>query len=196
MLLYGASGHAKVIIDTLAKEGNEVDFIFDDNPNIKELSSLKVISKYDSRLHADSEIIISIGDNRIRKQIAGRVEHPFGKVIHPNAVIANYVKINKGTVVFANSVIQSSVRIGNHVIINTKASVDHDCSIGDFVHIAPGVTVCGGVVIGEGTLIGAGAIILPNIKIGKWSVIGAGAVVTKDIGDNETWVGNPAKKVK
>lgn len=44
--------------------------------------------------------------------------------------------------------------------------------------------------------IGANAVILPSVKkIGIGAVIGAGAVVTKDVGDYEIVVGNPAKKI-
>lgn len=50
--------------------------------------------------------------------------------------------------------------------------------------------------IGNDVWIGASSIILPNVKkIGNGSVIGAGSVVTKDIGEFEIWVGNPAKKI-
>jgi acetyltransferase-like isoleucine patch superfamily enzyme len=45
----------------------------------------------------------------------------------------------------------------------------------------------------RGTHIGIGAAVLPGIKIDKNSVVGAGAVVTKDVPDNVTVVGVPAR---
>lgn len=39
------------------------------------------------------------------------------------------------------------------------------------------------------------AIILPGVKIGKGAVVGAGAVVSKDVGEFEIVVGNPAKSI-
>lgn len=196
MILYGASGHAKVIIDILSKRGDNIELVFDDNPNVKELLSYSVSAKYDIEQFHASDLIISIGNNVIRKKISYKVKHSFGKAVHSNAVVADSVVVCEGSVIFANVVVQSSTTIGKHVIINTRASVDHDCNIGDFVHIAPGATVCGGVVIGEGAFVGAGAIVIPNISIGKWATIGAGAVVMKNIGNNETWVGNPARRIK
>lgn len=195
MILYGASGHAKVIIDSIIANEGSVKFLFDDNPSIKELLSIKVYHNYNSQRGENIELVVSIGDNEIRKKIAEQVTHKFGKIIHPKAYISKLAIIEEGTVVFANSVVQTSTGIGKHVIINTRASVDHDCKISDYAHIAPGATICGGVSIGEGTFIGAGAIVLPNMKIGKWAKIGAGAVVIRDISDNETWVGNPARKI-
>ena len=89
--------------------------------------------------------------------------------------------------------IQIGTKIGNHCIVNTAASIDHDCVLEDFTFVGPNATLCGEVHIGEGSFIGAGSVILPGIKIGKNCMIGAGSVVTKDIPNNVTVYGNPAK---
>ena len=47
--------------------------------------------------------------------------------------------------------------------------------------------------IGDGTVIFSGAVIVGKVNIGKNCVIGANAVVTKDIPDNATAVGVPAR---
>ena len=49
------------------------------------------------------------------------------------------------------------------------------------------------VTIGEGAVIGGGAVILPGIHLGSNAVLAAGALLTKDVPDNEVWIGNPAK---
>ena len=43
--------------------------------------------------------------------------------------------------------------------------------------------------------IGSGATILPGVTIGEGAMIGAGSVVTKDVSNNVTVVGNPARPV-
>ena len=65
--------------------------------------------------------------------------------------------------------------------------------IGNYVEVCPGVHISGKVTIGEFSFIGTGAVILPGIKIGSRCVVGAGAVVSKDVQDNVTVVGLPAK---
>ena len=70
------------------------------------------------------------------------------------------------------------------------------CRIGDYAHLAPGCTLGGDVTLGEVAFLGIGARVIPGIRIGRWSVIGAGSVVTKDIPDNCTAVGVPAKVIK
>lgn len=187
MILYGASGHAKVIIDILMSMGVKPDFIVDDNPNLNSLLGFEVIRnsfKYD-------EAIISIGYNNIRKLITEQIEvNRYVNAIHSSAIISEFATIGCGTVVMQGAIVQSCASIGNHCIINTGATVDHDCKIGNFVHVSPNATLCGNDEIGEGAWIGAGAVVLPGIKIGAWSVIGAGSVVTKDIPEGVVAYGN------
>ena len=196
MLLYGASGHAKVICTCLESQNIPIEGIFDDYKTIDKLYKYKLLGAYDPRQLPNSEIIISIGDNGIRRTIASEVKHPYGKVIHKEATIASTVIIGLGTVCMQNSTIQIDTVIGSHCIINTASSIDHDCILEDYVHIAPNTTLCGNIKIGEGTLVGSGAVAIPNISIGKWARIGAGSVIIHDIPDYAVVVGNPGKITK
>ncbi|NEM97612.1 acetyltransferase [Pontibacter burrus] len=195
MYLFGASGHAKVIMDILQSMAMPVTGLFDDNPAIKELNGASVLGKYMGQ-ELDAELIISIGDNGIRARVANKLQVQFGRAIAKSATVSNTSEIEEGTVVMQGAIIQASTLVGKHAIINTRASVDHDCRVGDFAHISPGAVLCGNVQVGEGTHIGAGAIVIPNLTIGKWCKIGAGSVVTKDIPDFSTAVGNPARIIK
>ena len=202
--LFGASGHAKVILDMLEKSGDaEIAGLFDDN-EAKRGTSLLGYPVLGGRnellahagLHPGLEVIISVGINSIRMALAGWFRERgigFGTAVHPSAVIGKGAVIGAGTVVMATAVVNPDTRIGEHVIVNTGATVDHDCEIGHGVHLAPGVSVCGGVTIGRETLVGVGARILPNLKIGNAVVIGGGAVVTMDVADGVTVIGCPAK---
>jgi sugar O-acyltransferase (sialic acid O-acetyltransferase NeuD family) len=195
MYLFGASGHAKVIMDILKSMSIPVKGLFDDNPAVKELNGVSVSGKYSGQ-KLDADVIISIGDNNIRSKIANQLQLQFGKAIAKSATISNSAEIAEGTVVMQGAIIQASTQIGKHAIINTRASIDHDCLVGNFAHISPGAVLCGNVQVGGGTHIGAGAVVLPNLKIGKWCKIGAGAVVIRDIPDFSTAVGNPARIIK
>jgi sugar O-acyltransferase (sialic acid O-acetyltransferase NeuD family) len=196
MLIYGASGHSKEIIDCLFSNSTFELELFDDDLSKKELLEFKVIGKYKSDYKPSESLIIGIGDNKIRKKVSKIINHSFSKAIDKNTVVSKYSSIGNGTVVFAGAIIQPSCVIGQHCIINTNAGISHDCIIGDFVHIGPNVALCGGVSVGEGTLIGVGSNVIPGIKIGKWAVIGAGTVVTKDVPDYALVVGNPGKIIK
>ena len=192
MILYGSSGHAKVIIDILEANGEKIDFIVDDNPALSELLGYEVrrnTGEYD-------EAIISIGSGEIRKKVVeGLKVNKYLTSVHPSAVVSPRATLDDGTVVMQGAIVQSCAKVGKHCIINTGASVDHDCEIGDFVHVAPHATVLGGVKVGEGSWIGAGAVVKQYITIGKNCMIGAGAVVLKDVPDGATIVGVPGKEI-
>lgn len=191
--LYGASGHAKVVMDIAQKAYYNVPCLIDDNPNVNELAGLPVVHSAEGL----SPIIVTIGDCQIRRKIVEELgEREFLTVIHPAAVKAESVKLGFGTVVMAGAILNPFASVGNHCIINTGASIDHDCIIHDFVHIAPHSTLCGEVEIGEGTWVGAGTTIKQGIHIGENCFIGAGAVVVKDIPDESLCYGNPARVVR
>lgn len=192
MYLYGASGHAKVIIDILKDRKIVISGLFDDNRAVKSLLGYSVFPAE----KIDGPLIISIGDNKIRNRIASSIQVEFGQAIHSSVILSGCVEIGKGTVVMQGAIVQSCSVIGEHCIINTGASVDHDCVIGNFAHVSPHATLCGHVEIGTGSWIGAGAVVLPGIKVGRWCVIGAGSVVTKDITDYSLVVGNRCKVIK
>ena len=190
MKLYGASGHAKVIIDILNAQGIEITEIYDDFSKSPTLNNIPVSKPSIT----DDEGIISIGNNTIRKKkVDDKIFNNYGIAIHPSAIVSPYSEIGEGTVVMQGAIIQSGAKIGKHCIINTGATIDHDCTIDDYVHISPNATLCGNVHIGEGTQIGVGTSIVPGIKIGCWTLICAGSVVTKNMPDNCIAAGNFCK---
>jgi sugar O-acyltransferase (sialic acid O-acetyltransferase NeuD family) len=196
MYLYGASGHAKVIVEILEQNDVEIHGLFDDYRDIKSLLNYSVLGSADPNKTIEEEVIVSIGINATRKEIVEKHKFKYGKAIHKNAQISTRATIGEGSVVVGNATINSDVKIGKHCIINTCASIDHDCIIEDFVHISPNATLCGEVTVREGVHIGAGAIIIPGIKIGKWAIIGAGSVIIRDVPDFATVVGNPGRVIK
>jgi sugar O-acyltransferase (sialic acid O-acetyltransferase NeuD family) len=195
--LFGASGHAKVIIDIIERNGFEVGYIFDDNTEVENFMGRKVHSIYNLELLNANPIIISIGDNNVRKAIHDKFKLNLAPpLIHPSAIVSPSASIGNGTVIMPNAVVNAAVSIGKNCIINTAAVVEHDCIVHDYVHMSPKAALAGGVTIKEGTHVGINATIIQSVCIGLWSTIGAGAVVLDDIPDCCTAVGIPAKPIK
>jgi sugar O-acyltransferase (sialic acid O-acetyltransferase NeuD family) len=199
----GAGGHAKVVVDALLSSGHEVLGFYDDNPvllgaepipGVKVLGDTKDLSEGLEK--GKGVVILAVGENSDRCRLSRRLSVSYGVACAPSAVLGRGVRIGKGSMILPSATVNIDTVIGEHVILNTACSIDHDCTIGDFVHIAPGAHLGGGVVVGEGTFLGLGSSVIPGILIGRWSIIGAGAVVTKDIPDNCTAVGIPAKVIK
>lgn len=194
LYLYGASGHAKVIIEIAETMGMQVVGLVDANPKVTSLLEYPVQNDFEKK---KNNWIISIGNNKIRKKIAiSSIDKIFIELVHPSSTISKRAKIGVGTVVMAGVTVNSEAKIGKHCIINTNASIDHDCLIEDFVHISPNVALAGNVHIGEGTHVGIGACVIQGVKIGKWCTVGAGTVIIEDIPDGATVVGNPGRIIK
>lgn len=192
MYLYGASGHAKVIMDILEANQIGIDGLIDDNPEVNELLGYPVFHQRNDLF----PLIISIGNNQIRRRIAEKLDVEFGTAIHPSAVVSPSAKIGEGTVVMPGAVINADAVIGKHCIINTGSTIDHECVIEDYCHIAPGVNISGCTTVGEGTWVGVGSCVIQCLHIGKNCMIGAGSVVVKDIPDSVVAFGNPCRVIK
>lgn len=198
LAIIGASGHGKVVADIAEKNGYDDIEFYDDNQSLTHCGKWPVVGLVNEVPNEKNDsLFVAIGNNKIRKKIMDVYEcEKIITLIHPKAVIAEDVTIEKGTVIMAGAVINSGTRIGKGCIINTCSSVDHDCILGDYVHVAPGGHMCGSVLIGDETWIGAGAAIINNISICNNCMIGAGGVVTKDITLSGTYVGVPMRMIK
>ncbi|NLG82342.1 MAG: acetyltransferase [Bacilli bacterium] len=201
LLIIGAGGHGKVCADIALKmqKWKTITFL-DDNENIKEVLSIKVIGKTkDFTKFIDShDIFVAIGNNYTRKSIIELLtEHnaSIPTLVHPCAVIASNVTIDMGSVVMANVVINSDSKIGKGCILNTASTIDHDNIIGDYVHISPGVNLAGNVIIGNCTWLGIGSKVINNISISCDCIIGAGGVVIDNINEVGKYVGVPVRRL-
>lgn len=196
--LYGASGHAKVVLDIIKSNSDFVSGIFDDDIDKNKFHEVKYLGLYEGndQININDEVLISIGNNQIRKSITRTIKHRFFTAFHKECILSTTCKIGVGTVVMSYAVVNANAIIGNHCIINTAAIIEHDCILEDFVHIAPNSTLTGNVNVGEGSLIGVGSVVIPGINIGKWCLIGAGSVIIEDVPDYAVVVGNPGKIIK
>jgi sugar O-acyltransferase (sialic acid O-acetyltransferase NeuD family) len=192
-VLIGAGGHAKVIIEIIEQMDGTISFINDPASSVHELHGYPVTTELPG---ADAGVVIAVGNNYTRRNIASGMKNTFATAIHPKANLSSRCTVGKGTVVMAGATINSDTQIGEHCIINTNASIDHDCRIGNFVHISPGASLAGNVTVEEGTHVGIGASVIPGIHIGKWTTIGAGAAIVNDVPDHAVVVGVPGKIIK
>ena len=198
MLIYGAGGHGKVVLDALECSGRRVlGFVDDDTSRAGgEHCGYRIHAWPPEGVGEDTELVVCIGDNEQRRQVSERVlglRRQLATAIHPSAIIARDVEIAAGAMILAGAVINPGARVGGGSMINTCAVVDHDCRIGEYAHISPGARLAGHVRVGDGALIGIGATVIPRLAIGPGAVVGAGAVVTTDVAARATVVGVPAR---
>lgn len=202
LVIIGASGHGKVVVDIAEQIGCYDEILFcDDSMTRETVLGYPIVGDSQKALEykEKADYIVAIGNSKIRENVMTNLQFQNGHIatlIHPKATVSRYAKIGYGTVVMAGAVINPDSEIGKGCIINTGATVDHDCRIGDFVHVAVGSHLCGTVAVGSHTWIGAGAIVKNNLDICGDCMIGAGAVVVKNIERKGKYMGVPAEKKK
>ncbi|MBI2463487.1 acetyltransferase [Candidatus Peregrinibacteria bacterium] len=202
IVIFGAGGHGKVVLDILLESGCSVLGFLDEDPKKKgqKVSGFKILGDWSFLKDTKNvDIALGIGNNKIREKIftkAQKLGYPVVNALHPRAVISRDTKLGIGIVVMAQAVINPGTIIEEGVVVNTGATVDHDCHLHKFCHIWPGAHLAGTVEIGAYSYIGTGCAVIQNIQIGKYAIIGAGAAVIKNIPDNVTAVGIPAEVIK
>lgn len=201
VILIGYSGHGFVVADSLIASGWNIVGYCDAREKQENPFKLNYLGKESDKSALEHlkafGCFISIGDNRIRKRLYDFVINKGNirlvNVIHPSSVVSNYSTIKDAILIAPNATINALSIIGKGAICNTACVIEHECKIGDFVHIAPGATLAGNVTVGEKSFIGANAVVKQGVKIGKNVTVGAGCVVVKNIPDNLTVIGNPAR---
>lgn len=120
----------------------------------------------------------------------------FETVISPDALVSRSAKIGEGSMIQDGCNISSKVEIGRCVRVNSCANVMHESIVENFATVAPNAVILGRCNIGTRAYIGANATILPERVIGKDAIVGAAAVATKNVGEGNVMVGNPARKIR
>ena len=205
VIVLGAGGHAKVLINALLESSAVIAGVLDPAPELAGTFVLGVPVLGNDSIATEfppSEALLvnglgSVGTPAKRRQLYDKFKalgYGFATVVHPSAIVAADVVLGEGAQVMAGSIIQPGSSIGCNAIINTRASIDHDCIVGNHVHIAPGATLSGGISVGEATHIGTGATVIQGINIGSNAVVAAGAVVVKDVHARTKVRGVPARE--
>jgi UDP-perosamine 4-acetyltransferase len=202
VIVIGAGGHAKVIIELLVASGHVVDYCIASDDSTIQCLDVEVVNGEQQleRLFAKGYRLIfpAIGSNVIRERLARQaidVGYTLINAISPHAMISTSAIIGCGVAVMGGSVINAEACISDMAIINTGSTIDHDCHIGECAHIAPHCALAGNVIVGRQAFLGIGTIVIPKVTIGEHACIGAGSVVVRDIPSFAMAMGNPAKTI-
>lgn len=206
IVIIGAGGFGREVawlIEEINKEKptwNIIGFV-DDNEEVQgeSFNGYKVIGTIDWLKKQKVNVVSAIGDPITKKKVFDRLgnsENSYPVLIHPNVVCSNSVCIGEGTIICAGNILTVNINIGKHVIVNLDCTIGHDAIVGDYSTILPSVNISGLSKIGECVSMGTGAAVIQGINIGENSIVGAGAVVVKDLPENCTAVGAPAKPIK
>ena len=208
IVIFGSSGHCKVIIDIIekTKKYNLVGIIDKYQEKGKKFFDYEIIGRDEEieslikNYHIECGVV-GIGDNSTRKKVVDYVfqinsDFKFEPLINPKSNLGKNVIIGNGTIIMSGVSVNSDTKIGSHCIINTNSSIDHDCCLGDYVSVSPNCGIGGNVSIGNNSFIGLGSNVINNINIGENNVIGSSSLVIRDINNFTLGYGIPFKEVK
>ncbi len=149
LVILGAGGHAKVVLDAVLSEGKweVIGFCVDDIVvGSKIFDQYKVLddaSLSHKQIDFTTFFVVAVGDNMHRKRLYDNAALKFSPavIVHATAFVSASASIGKGTVVLAKAVVNAGSYIGENSIVSTGVLIDHDCSIGNNSHLAIGTVV-------------------------------------------------------
>ena len=116
--------------------------------------------------------------------------------LHAPLAGAAFDQISIGSGVYINSNLLAMARGGITIENDVQIAANVQLLTNNHDPYDRQILTCRPIVIKKGAWIGAGATILPGVTIGKHAIVGAASVVTRDVGDYEVVVGNPARLVR
>lgn len=203
LLIIGAGGHAKVVLDAALAAGHQVVGLTDDDRARcgRSVADFPVLHPDDILArHPPGAIFLVNGvggydstedRRRVYEQFRSR-GYQFAVLTAPSAHLSPSARLAPGAQVLTRAILHPDAAVGENAVINTAAVVEHDCAVGSHSFVGPAAVLCGKVQVGDGAFIGAGAILLPGVRVAAGCVVGAGAVVTKDLAAGSKVVGVPA----
>ena len=207
-IIWGATGHAKVVKECLDQQGIQVMALFDQNAGLT--SPLPGIPLYVGETGFELWLqnytgdrlgcVVAVGGFRGAERLQIQ-QHLVSKglealtLVHHRAALAPDADIGSGSHILTQSAVCVASKLGEACIVNTGATVDHECRLGEGVHIAPGAHLAGCVEVGNFATVFTGASVLPRVRIGAHAIVGAGAVILKDVPPGAVVVGNPGRIV-
>lgn len=209
LYIIGAGGFGREVA-WLVERINQVEATWDIKGFIDDNKAIKgkieggypILGGTDYLLEEKKEIwvVCAVGSAKIRKSIIEKTQINsnirYATVIDPSVILSHRVEIGEGAIICAGTILTVDITIGKHVIINLDCTLGHDDIIEDFVTIYPSVNISGNVIVETCAELGTGMQVIQGKRIGRESILGAGAVVVKDIPEQCTAVGSPARKIK
>ena len=201
LILIGAGGYAKSVIDSIDIYNYEIAGFIDEFSKSSEHLGYPILANSLEALQNTEKYVyfICIGNNKKRKIWFERLQSEKLRVINivdRSAIVSPKASLGTGCFIGKFAVVNSKAIVGNDCVINTRALIEHGCVVSNHVNLSTNTVINGDVKIGEGSFIGSCSVTIGQLTIGCWSTVGAGAVVIRNVGDNITVAGVPAKIIK
>ncbi|MGG5888733.1 acetyltransferase [Falsiroseomonas sp. HC035] len=203
VLVLGAGGHARPVIEAIRANGSAVAGLLDDGGDHGPVLGCAWLGDTGllAALRAQGlvEAVIAIGDNAARQRLGALCEaagFTLPPLLHPAALVSPSASIAAGAQVMARAVVGPEAALGRLALVNTGAIVEHECTLGEAAHLGPGAVLCGRVSLGARVLVAAGAVVRPGVTIGEDALVAPGAAVSAEVTPGARIGGVPARPLR
>jgi len=160
LFIYGATAHAKMVIETAELCRYHIAGLIDKSLLIKEVLDYPVTLTLPAGASEEAEYFVAILDAGLRKRtVLDLSTTTFATLIHPQAYVSPRAEIGKGTIIMPGAVIHPDVQIGEHCIIGSNAVLHSNTIIEDFVTLGANVSIASQVLIQETATLCANAVV-------------------------------------
>jgi len=203
LIIYGAGGAGRELATFLKGSAEwQVRGFVEDATDQGQIEGIKVLGKREYLEKNGGNTVVSVlSDPYKREKIITELKQfphiKFPRVLVPGTYYSTNIEWGEGVVVgLPGSLLSTCLKLGNFVFINFNTGIGHDTEIGDHTIIYSHIDIGGGTRIGHHCIIGSGVTIRPGVKIGNGCIVGGGSMVVKDVPDNVTVAGVPARVIK
>lgn len=159
-----------------------------------------IISSVENYEIQDNDVFVcALGDLQWKKHYVEIILSKGGQfinLIHPTVIFTSNVKLGNGIIIFMYSNISNDCVLDDFVTIQGFVAIGHDSKIGKWCHINAYSFTGGYAVLEEEVCLNTRSTVLPNVIVRKGATVGAASLVIKNVKENTTVFGVPAKKME
>jgi sugar O-acyltransferase (sialic acid O-acetyltransferase NeuD family) len=201
LIIIGAGGFGKTIASIARSDSAcgvdwNIKGFLDNRTDLDVPSELPIIGDPLSYKSVDGDIYIcALGDPKLKRFYTENIRNQGCDFIRlrTEVDIGDRTKISRGCIFERKVSIGTDALLGEFVTVLALSIIGYGVRVGDFCQIGSFVFIGGNAKIGNDVVIHPHSTILPGVNIGNGAIVGAGSVVIRDVPENTTVFGNPAK---
>lgn len=208
--VYGAGAYGEEVyllirkLNTIEKKWDFIGF-FDDNYCIYNGKNYygKVVGGMDelNKIEEDIDVALGVASPNAIKSILGRITKEnitFPNIIDPETgyIDKESFHIGIGNVIGNGCRFSPKVTIGNYNVVVNDTIFGHDAIVGNYNVFFPETRLSGKVIVGDECIFGMRTAVFQGVKIADRVKLSAGSILSMNAREGNTYLGNPAKRLK
>lgn len=207
LVIIGARGFGREVYDLATQcSGFNIEYVIkgfldDKSDALQGFANYPQIlsSVEDYKIEENDVFVCAMGSVKWKKHYAELILAKGGKfinLIHPSTKLNTNATVGTGLLVFMYANISNDCIVEDFVTIQGYVGLGHDTKICKWGHLSSYSFTGGFVILEEEVTLNTRATVLPNVIVRKGATVGAASLVIKNVKENTTVFGIPAKKIE